>query len=194
MEITGKLVDIYTNSIYSATIIFEEGKISEIVKCDKEGDNFILPGFIDSHIHIESAMVTPGSFAGAAVSRGTIATVSDPHEIANVLGVEGVKFMYSDSLRTLGRRPARGAPAARAGNAGADFRQVRPGAVNPPRLAAVGHRRRTGQAAGSGATLPLRTGVGGNRALAGQEHCRGVQRFRARSGCERLDRAGPPGG
>ncbi len=58
---------------------------------------FILPGFIDSHVHIESSMFTPGSFAGAAVSRGTVAVVSDPHEIANVLGMDGIRFMIGDS-------------------------------------------------------------------------------------------------
>ena len=60
-------------------------------------NHYILPGLIDSHIHIESSMITPGAFAIAAVKHGTIGVVSDPHEIANVLGVEGVKFMIKDA-------------------------------------------------------------------------------------------------
>ena len=60
---------------------------------------FILPGLIDSHIHIESSMITPGAFASMAVKHGTCATVSDPHEIANVLGVKGVEFMINDAKK-----------------------------------------------------------------------------------------------
>ncbi|MCK7534831.1 MAG: amidohydrolase family protein [Marinilabiliales bacterium] len=61
---------------------------------------YILPGFIDAHVHIESSMITPGSFAMASVPHGTIGAVSDPHEIANVIGIEGVKFMIEDGKKT----------------------------------------------------------------------------------------------
>ncbi len=60
---------------------------------------FILPGLIDSHIHIESSMITPGAFSAMAVKHGTCATVSDPHEIANVLGINGVGFMINDAKK-----------------------------------------------------------------------------------------------
>ncbi len=63
-------------------------------------DVYIMPGLIDAHIHIESSMLTPGSFASATVSRGTIGTVSDPHEIANILGIQGIDFMISDGKKT----------------------------------------------------------------------------------------------
>ncbi len=73
------------------------GCIKEIRELEKVNEQYIMPGLIDSHIHIESSMTTPGSFAAAAVSRGTTGVVSDPHEIANVLGIEGVKYMIEDS-------------------------------------------------------------------------------------------------
>src|SRR5690606_36015141 len=64
-----------------------------------EVNHYILPGFIDSHIHIESSMLVPSEFAKLAVTHGTVATVSDPHEIANVLGVEGVNFMIENGKK-----------------------------------------------------------------------------------------------
>lgn len=99
MKVEGKILDIHNRRIFNGIIEYKKGKISRILETDKEYDNYILPGLIDSHIHIESSMVTPGAFAKAAVSRGTIGTVSDPHEIANVLGVSGVDFMISDSYK-----------------------------------------------------------------------------------------------
>lgn len=95
--ISGKLVDIHTREIFNAEISISGKVISRIARVKKCDDRYILPGLTDSHIHIESSMVTPGSFAVAAVSRGTTAVVSDPHEIANVLGIEGVKYMLEDS-------------------------------------------------------------------------------------------------
>ncbi len=97
MKISGKLIDIHGRTIYPAEISFENGRITSIARKDECDDQFICPGFVDAHVHIESSMVTPGSFAAAAVSRGTIGVVSDPHEIANVIGIEGVRFMISDS-------------------------------------------------------------------------------------------------
>jgi adenine deaminase len=99
MIISGKLVDIHRREIYPAEISISGGIISKIVRVKHCHERFIMPGLIDSHIHIESSMVTPGSFAAVAVSRGTTAVVSDPHEIANVLGIRGVRFMIEDSKR-----------------------------------------------------------------------------------------------
>ncbi len=99
MKVWGRLIDIHLRDIYPAVINFDKGVINSIEKISKAPDMYILPGLIDSHIHIESSMVTPGSFAKAAVSRGTTAVVSDPHEIANVLGIEGVKYMINDSKK-----------------------------------------------------------------------------------------------
>ena len=98
MKIKGNIVDIFKKEIYSADIIIDGSKIMDIRRANG-GENYILPGLIDAHIHIESSMCTPGAFAAEAVSRGTTAVVSDPHEIANVLGIEGVKFMIEDSRK-----------------------------------------------------------------------------------------------
>lgn len=97
-KITGNLVDILANRIYPAEITVEKGKIKFItpVKPDAELAGYILPGFIDSHVHIESSMLIPSEFARLAVVHGTVATVSDPHEIANVCGIKGVEFMIKD--------------------------------------------------------------------------------------------------
>lgn len=94
----GVIVDIVKRKIFPGTVYINNGKIEKIVRSgNKDIKNFILPGFVDSHIHIESSMLTPSRFAEAVVPRGTIATVSDPHEIANVLGVAGVEFMIEDA-------------------------------------------------------------------------------------------------
>jgi len=98
MKIKGNIVDIFKKEINSADIIIDGSKIMDIRRANG-GENYILPGLIDAHIHIESSMCTPGAFAAEAVSRGTTAVVSDPHEIANVLGIEGVKFMIEDSRK-----------------------------------------------------------------------------------------------
>src|SRR5437867_1007471 len=94
--ITGNLVDIHQKKIYPAEIFVENGKINSIRTINAsvlKNQNYILPGFIDAHVHIESSMLVPSEFARLAVVHGTIATVSDPHEIANVCGIEGVEFM-----------------------------------------------------------------------------------------------------
>ena len=97
-SITGNLVDIHSNEIYSASIHAANGKIISIEKTGMRDHQlpFILPGFTDSHIHIESSMLVPAAFARLAVVHGTVATVSDPHEIANVCGMEGVEFMIEN--------------------------------------------------------------------------------------------------
>jgi len=95
----GKLVDPVNRKILDACIFVENGKIAKIEPAGKKSEKYILPGFIDSHVHIESSMLTPGEFARLAVRHGTVATVSDPHEIANVCGKEGLKFMIEDGKK-----------------------------------------------------------------------------------------------
>ncbi len=96
-QIEGNLVDIHSQSIYPALITVKNGIIKSIEKNKEEYQNYILPGFINAHVHIESSMLTPASFAKVAVTHGTIATVSDPHEIANVMGVEGIDYMINNA-------------------------------------------------------------------------------------------------
>ncbi len=95
----GNLVDIHQNKIYPAEISIENGKIISIKKIDTPQTNFILPGFIDAHVHVESSMLIPSEFARAAVVHGTVATISDPHEIANVIGVAGVEYMLDNAAK-----------------------------------------------------------------------------------------------
>ncbi len=99
MKVRGILVDIHLRETYGAEVEFSNGKIKGISRRNNCPEVFILPGLIDAHIHIESTMVTPGAFALAAVKHGTTAVVSDPHEIANVMGEAGVDFMLEDSKR-----------------------------------------------------------------------------------------------
>lgn len=100
MEITGNLIDVHTCTIFPAKIHFEKGRIVSIKKTKEEVLNFILPGFVDAHVHIESSMVTPAAFSRTAIKHGTIGLVTDPHEIGNVMGVNGVKFMIDDAKHT----------------------------------------------------------------------------------------------
>ena len=95
-SLSGNIVDLKANTIYKGTVHVENGIISKLVKEDVKEDHYILPGLIDSHIHIESSMLIPSEFAKLAVVHGTVATVSDPHEIANVLGIDGVKYMIAN--------------------------------------------------------------------------------------------------
>lgn len=98
----GFIVDVHRRIIYPGTIKINGKRIISI-KYDesaKKSSQFIMPGFVDAHIHIESSMLVPTEFAKIAVTHGTVATVSDPHEIANVLGIEGVKYMIEDGKKT----------------------------------------------------------------------------------------------
>src|SRR5258705_9391017 len=98
-KVTGNIVDIFSENIFPGEVIVENGKIKLINRFSKPGDpraSFILPGFIDAHVHIESSMLVPSEFAKLAVVHGTVATVSDPHEIANVCGMKGVGFMIEN--------------------------------------------------------------------------------------------------
>ena len=99
-QIEGQLVDLSLGSIYSATVLVENGCIAGIKPTNRHGGPFIVPGFVDAHVHIESSMLVPTEFARLAVTHGTVATVSDPHEIGNVLGVEGVEFMVANGRKT----------------------------------------------------------------------------------------------
>src|SRR5437763_14998628 len=101
--IQGKLVDVHQQRIYPAQLTIEDERIKEITPINPSTDqqlDYILPGFIDAHVHIESSMLIPSEFARLAVVHGTVATVSDPHEIANVCGLPGVEFMIENGKAT----------------------------------------------------------------------------------------------
>ncbi len=98
-SVTGQYVDIVGKQIYPASIQVENGIIVSINPCENAPFQYLLPGFIDSHVHIESSMLIPSSFARLAVLHGTIGTISDPHEIANVCGVDGVHYMIDNGKK-----------------------------------------------------------------------------------------------
>jgi adenine deaminase len=95
-RVQGNLVDIRARRTYPAEIAIVEGRITAIREVEGPMNGYLVPGFIDAHVHIESSMLIPSSFARLAVVHGTVATISDPHEIANVLGVEGVEYMIEN--------------------------------------------------------------------------------------------------
>ena len=102
MTFTAYMLDVLTNSVYPARITVENGIFKHIVPIMGENvevdvDGLIVPGFIDSHIHIESSMLTPAQFAKIAVRHGTTSVVCDPHEIANVCGIDGIDFMIENA-------------------------------------------------------------------------------------------------
>ena len=97
MTLQGQIVDIKNKRIYKGEVYIENGLIKSIDEKDHDVNHYIMPGFIDAHIHIESSMLTAGAFALTAAKHGTTGVVSDPHEIANVLGVEGVDFMIDNA-------------------------------------------------------------------------------------------------
>jgi len=99
MIIQGNIVDIENKQFFKGEVEIENDRIKEIREVNHTTDNYILPGFVDAHIHIESSMLVPSEFAKIAVTHGTVATVSDPHEIANVLGVKGVEFMIENGKK-----------------------------------------------------------------------------------------------
>lgn len=98
--VSGNVVDLVKDRIYPGTIFIENSRIVEIKRAKRRYSTYIIPGFVDSHIHIESSMITPAEFAQVAVLHGTVATVSDPHEIANVLGGKGVEYMIGNGKKT----------------------------------------------------------------------------------------------
>jgi adenine deaminase len=100
MVIEANFIDILKKEINYSSIIVKNGKIksiSQIIKGEQKGEKYILPGFVDAHVHIESSLLSPSQFARMAVVHGTIGTVSDPHEIANVLGLSGIKWMLNNA-------------------------------------------------------------------------------------------------
>lgn len=99
MKLQGNIVDIQSKRIYKGEVTFNNGRIVNIEKKQHNETHYIMPGFIDAHIHIESSMLVPSEFAKLAVKHGTVATVSDPHEIANVLGLKGVEFMIENGKK-----------------------------------------------------------------------------------------------
>ena len=102
-EIKGRLVDLDARETYGAILTINDEGYIEAIERDPTRNrrgHYILPGFVDAHVHIESSMLLPTEFAKLAVTHGTVATVSDPHEIANVMGVEGVEYMLDNAART----------------------------------------------------------------------------------------------
>ena len=100
IEIKGNIVDIHNRRIYPGIVLIEHERIIAITEINEKLDTFILPGFIDAHVHIESSMIIPTEFARLCIPHGTIATVSDPHEIANVLGMKGIAFMLDNAKQS----------------------------------------------------------------------------------------------
>ncbi len=103
-ELRGNVVDIVRRRVFPGIVVIEDGRISSVTDDTEAGpqtcQTYLMPGFVDAHIHVESSMLTPCQFARQAVVHGTVATISDPHEIANVLGIEGVRFMLDDAANT----------------------------------------------------------------------------------------------
>jgi adenine deaminase len=101
LSIAGNIVDVLHKTIFPGRILIENGRIQAIQHQNEQHyEQYILPGFIDAHVHIESSMLVPSEFARLATVHGTVATVSDPHEIANVLGIPGVRFMLANAAQT----------------------------------------------------------------------------------------------
>lgn len=101
MTIRGNIIDVLRREIFFGVITVEKGKIQKIDRVKGASEDYILPGFVDAHVHVESSMLVPAEFARLAVVHGTVATVSDPHEIANVMGIEGVQYMIDNGKKTL---------------------------------------------------------------------------------------------
>ncbi|MCB0320466.1 MAG: adenine deaminase, partial [Bdellovibrionales bacterium] len=98
--IRGNIVDVFSEVVFAGELRVENGRIQSIRRIiDEPVSGYILPGLIDAHVHIESSLLPPSQFAKLAVVHGTVGTVSDPHEIANVLGVAGVEYMLEDAAR-----------------------------------------------------------------------------------------------
>ncbi len=100
MEIKSNYVDIFNRKIYPAKVTVKNGRIDAVEPIKEKCETYMMPGFIDAHIHIESSMLPPSEFARLAACHGTVATVSDPHEIANVLGISGVEYMLENGKKT----------------------------------------------------------------------------------------------
>ena len=97
--IGGQIVDLVNSRIFSGVVVVEDGKIVKLEQKPVGNMRYIMPGFVDAHVHIESSMLIPSEFARLAACHGTVATVSDPHEIANVLGKDGIKYMVDNGRK-----------------------------------------------------------------------------------------------
>lgn len=101
-KVKGNIIDVLARKIYLGEIQIVNGRISKVTSL-KDGkmqkERYIMPGMVDAHVHIESSMVTPGYFASECVRHGTVAVVSDPHEIANVIGIEGINYMINEGRK-----------------------------------------------------------------------------------------------
>ena len=95
-SILGNVVDIGARQVFAAEVQVTNGRITAVDPVDATPSTYLMPGFIDAHVHVESSMLVPSEFARLAVVHGTVATVSDPHEIGNVLGVAGVHYMLEN--------------------------------------------------------------------------------------------------
>jgi len=99
-SVSGQIVDVVSGHIFPGTVEVRDGRIASLQReSSAPTDRFIMPGFVDAHVHIESSMMVPSEFARFAVVHGTVGTVSDPHEIANVLGAEGIELMVENGKR-----------------------------------------------------------------------------------------------
>lgn len=96
---SGNIVDVKAKQVFKGCVEVQNGKIKNIQRKNVKENEFILPGFIDAHIHIESSMLIPSEFARLAVVHGSVASISDPHEIANVMGAEGVRYMINNGKK-----------------------------------------------------------------------------------------------
>jgi adenine deaminase len=96
-KVKGNILNPFTQEVYAAEVLLQNGLIKCVNPIKEDLKGYILPGFIDAHIHIESSMLTPSRFAEAVVPHGTTSVVSDPHEIANVMGLAGVEYMMQDA-------------------------------------------------------------------------------------------------
>ncbi|RZJ49125.1 MAG: adenine deaminase [Chryseobacterium sp.] len=97
--VKANLIDIISKETYPAEVVISNKKITSIKRIEETLETYILPGFIDAHVHIESSMLVPSEFARIAVKHGTVGTISDPHEIANVLGISGVDYMIDNAQK-----------------------------------------------------------------------------------------------
>jgi adenine deaminase len=95
-QISGNIVDVVKRKVYPGTIEITGGRIARIIEEHTSYSTYLIPGFIDSHVHVESSMLTPTEFARVAVIHGTVGSVCDPHEIANVMGIDGIRYMMTD--------------------------------------------------------------------------------------------------
>lgn len=100
VRIEGNIVDIVGKEIFEGSVEAEKGIISAVRRHPTKSRSYIMPGFVDAHVHIESSMLTPENFGRAAIRQGTVAVVTDPHEIANVMGAEGIEFMMENNRRS----------------------------------------------------------------------------------------------